>query len=280
MTEATNAGGRVNAPAGAAPVPAPRHAPDGEGPPALETRNLGWHVGGVRIVDDVSLAVAPGEFVAVIGPNGAGKTSLLNLLSGLRRPSAGHVLCNGADITRLAVHKRSHLGIGRSFQSSAVFGSLSVEENVRLAVQSHRGGSLRAWPRRRADAEVARTSAEILEQVGLASRSSSNAKSLSHGDKRKLEIALMLACAPRVLLLDEPMAGVSAEDVPGLVSVIRGVASQDERSVVMVEHHMDVVLDLADRVAVMHHGALLICDRPDVVIADPTVQTAYLGEGL
>jgi branched-chain amino acid transport system ATP-binding protein len=247
---------------------------------AVETRDLCWHIGGVRIVDAVSIAVAPGEFVAVIGPNGAGKTSLLNLLSGLQRATSGTVLLGGADITRLPIHRRARVGIGRSFQASAVFGSLTVLDNVRLAVQAHRGGSLRAWPRRKADTAVAGAAAEILTQVGLEARASSNANALSHGDKRKLEIALMLASEPKLLLLDEPMAGVSAEDVPGLVEVVRGLATDGTRSVVMVEHHMDVVLDLAFRVAVMHHGALLICDRPDVVIADPTVQTAYLGEGL
>ena len=253
--------------------------PAGGVPPLLSTTELSWRVGGAHIVDNVSIDVAPGEFVAVIGPNGAGKTSLLNLLSGVRRPTAGRVLLRGHDITRIAVHKRAHLGIGRSFQSSAVFGSLTVAGNVRLALQAHGGDNLRIWPRPAVDRRLDARTAEILEQVGLATRSTTLSSTLSHGDKRKLELALMLACEPALLLLDEPMAGVSAEDVPGLVAVIRSL-NTGERGVVMVEHHVDVVLDLADRIAVMHHGALLICSDPDTVMADATVQSAYLGEAL
>jgi branched-chain amino acid transport system ATP-binding protein len=258
----------------------------------------------VSIVDGVDLALAEGEFVAVIGPNGAGKTSLFNLVSGLRRPTAGRVLLGGVEVTRLPVHRRARLGLGRTFQSSSVFGSLSVAQNVRLAVQAHRGGSMRAWRRPAADRAVAAEADAILTQVMLEHRRLDLAGTLAHGDKRKLEIALLLAGSPRVLLLDEPMAGVSADDVPALVEVIRSLtaspatpasaaagsagavraagtaADRPVRSVLMVEHHMDVVLDLADRVAVMHHGALLICDTPAAVMADPTVQEAYLGEEL
>ncbi|HEY2671263.1 MAG TPA: ABC transporter ATP-binding protein [Rugosimonospora sp.] len=246
----------------------------------MATEALSWRIGGLSIVDELSLSLAPGEFVAVIGPNGAGKTSLFNLVSGLRRATAGRVLLGGVEVTRLPVHRRARLGLGRTFQSSSVFGSLSVAENVRLAVQAHRGGSLRAWPRRAADRAVAAVADEILAQVLLDARRRDPAGALAHGEKRKLEIALLLAGSPRVLLLDEPMAGVSAGDVPALVEVIRSLTAASGRSVLMVEHHMDVVLDLADRVAVMHHGALLICDTPAAVMADPTVQEAYLGEEL
>jgi branched-chain amino acid transport system ATP-binding protein len=262
-------------------VAAPAGAP-GDGPPApgaLAIEGLSWRVGGVSIVDNVTLSVAPDEFVALIGPNGAGKTSLFNLVSGVRRPSAGRVRLGGTDITRLAPHRRARLGLGRTFQSSSVFGSLSVADNVRLAVQAKRGGSARAW-RSPADRLVAAAADEILTQVGLHARAGAGAASLAHGDKRKLEIALLLAGAPTVLLLDEPMAGVSADEVPALVAVIRGLTGGTGRSILMVEHHMDVVLDLADRVAVMHHGALLACDTPDAVMADATVQQAYLGEEL
>ncbi|HEX6499814.1 MAG TPA: ABC transporter ATP-binding protein [Micromonosporaceae bacterium] len=249
--------------------------------PVLRTEELTWRVGEVSIVDRVSLDLRAGEFVAVIGPNGAGKTSLFNLISGLRAASAGRVLLADEDITSLPPYRRARLGLGRTFQSSSVFGSLTVEENVRLAVQAHLGGSMRIWRRRAVDATVADRARYILDQVFLGTRATALAGTLAHGEKRKLEIALLLAGEPRVLLLDEPMAGVSAEDVPALVEVIRGLGGGDAaRSVLMVEHHMDVVLDLADRVAVMHHGALLICDTPDVVMADAVVQEAYLGEGL
>ena len=230
-------------------------------------------------MDNVDLDLAPGEFLAVIGPNGAGKTSLFNLVSGLRRPTAGTVAVEGRDVTGLSPHRRARLGLGRTFQSSAVFASLTVDENVRLAVQARRGGSMRLFRSARLETEVAAASREVLERVRLSDRLSTVAGSLSHGEKRKLEIALLLAARPRVMLLDEPMAGMSAEEVPALVDVVRGLTG-DGQSVLMVEHHMDVVLDLADRVAVMHHGALLVVDTPDAVMANRTVQEAYLGEDL
>jgi len=246
--------------------------------PALAVDGVSWHAGTVPIINEVTLTVGPGEFVALIGPNGAGKTSLFNVVSGLRRPSAGRVLMGGADVTRLAPHKRARRGLGRTFQTSAVFGSLSVAENVALAVQAARGGSMRPW-RRRSDRQIAAAAREVLDQVGLGEHGRKAAGSLAHGQKRKLEIALLLAAEPRMLLLDEPMAGVSAEDVPALAEVVRGLTAGG-RGVLMVEHHMEVVLDLADRVAVLHHGSLLGCDTPDAVMADATVQRAYLGEAL
>ncbi|MEV1331483.1 ABC transporter ATP-binding protein [Micromonospora costi] len=246
----------------------------------LATRGLTWRIGEVAIVDGVYLDLAPGEFVGVIGPNGAGKTSLFNLITGLRRATEGRVTLDGQDITALPPHRRARLGLGRTFQASSVFGSLSVRENVRLAVQAHRGGSMKLWRRAAADREVAAAADAALDRVGLAHRGTALAGTLAHGEKRKLEIALLLAGEPRVMLLDEPMAGVSAEDVPELVSVIRSLTGDSGRSVLMVEHHMDVILELADRIAVMHHGALLACDTPETVMANPTVQEAYLGESL
>jgi len=245
----------------------------------LRTRGLTWRVGEVAIVDTVDLDLAPGEFLGVIGPNGAGKTSLFNLVSGLRRPTEGTVSLGGEDVTRLAPYQRARRGLGRTFQASSVFGSLTVRENVRLAVQAHRGGSLKLWRRAAADHDVAEAADAALDRVGLGHRGDALAGTLAHGEKRKLEIALLLAGEPSVMLLDEPMAGVSAEDVPELVGVIRALVTTD-RAVLMVEHHMDVVLDLADRIAVMHHGALLACDVPEKVMADRTVQEAYLGEEL
>ena len=249
----------------------------------LRTQGLTWRVGEVAIVDGVDIALAPGEFLGVIGPNGAGKTSLFNLVSGLRRPTAGTVWLGGDDVTALPPYRRARRGLGRTFQSSSVFGSLSVRENVRLAVQAHQGGSLALWRRASSFAGVASAADHALDTVGLGARADVLAGTLAHGEKRKLEIALLLAGEPTVLLLDEPMAGVSAEDVPELVAVIRGLtrgAGATGRSVLMVEHHMDVILELADRIAVMHHGALLACDTPEAVMAHRGVQEAYLGEGL
>ncbi|MER7893537.1 ABC transporter ATP-binding protein [Micromonospora sp. NPDC094482] len=246
----------------------------------LATRGLTWRIGEVPIVDTVYLDLAPGEFLGVIGPNGAGKTSLFNLITGLRRATEGRITLDGQDITTLPPHRRARLGLGRTFQASSVFGSLTVRENVRLAVQAHRGGSMKLWRRAAADREVAAAADAALDRVGLAHRGTALAGTLAHGEKRKLEIALLLAGEPRVMLLDEPMAGVSAEDVPELVAVIRSLTGDSGRSVLMVEHHMDVILELADRIAVMHHGALLACDTPETVMANPTVQEAYLGESL
>jgi len=246
----------------------------------LATRGLTWRIGEVAIVDSVYLDLAPGEFLGVIGPNGAGKTSLFNLITGLRRPTEGTILLDGKDVTALPPHRRARLGLGRTFQASSVFGSLTVRENVRLAVQAHRGGSMKLWRRAAADREVAAAADAALDRVGLAHRGTALAGTLAHGEKRKLEIALLLAGEPRVMLLDEPMAGVSAEDVPELVAVIKSLTGDSGRSVLMVEHHMDVILELADRIAVMHHGALLACDTPDTVMANVTVQEAYLGEAL
>jgi branched-chain amino acid transport system ATP-binding protein len=245
----------------------------------LATRGLTWRIGEVAIVDAVDLDLAPGEFLGVIGPNGAGKTSLFNLITGLRPPTDGRILLDSEDITGLPPHRRARLGLGRTFQSSSVFGSLTVRENVRLAVQAHRGGSMKLWRRAAADREVATAADAVLDRVDLAHRGTALAGTLAHGEKRKLEIALLLAGEPRVMLLDEPMAGVSAEDVPELVAVIKSLTGEG-RSVLMVEHHMDVILELADRIAVMHHGALLACDTPETVMANPTVQEAYLGEAL
>ncbi|MBX7265130.1 ABC transporter ATP-binding protein [Micromonospora sp. Llam7] len=246
----------------------------------LATRGLTWRIGEVAIVDSVYLDLAPGEFLGVIGPNGAGKTSLFNLITGLRRPTEGRVTLDGQDISTLPPYQRARLGLGRTFQASSVFGSLTVRENVRLAVQAHRGGSMKLWRRAAADREVAAAADAALDRVGLAHRGDALAGTLAHGEKRKLEIALLLAGEPRVMLLDEPMAGVSAEDVPELVQVIRSLTGDSGRAVLMVEHHMDVILELADRIAVMHHGALLACDTPETVMANPTVQEAYLGESL
>ena len=246
---------------------------------ALQVDHVSWRIGAVPIVDDVTLEVRPGEFVALIGPNGAGKTSLFNLVSGLRRPTSGRVTLAGTDVTRAKPHQRARLGLGRTFQTSAVFGSLSVLENVTLAVRAREGGATRPW-RSRSDRAVTSSARRVLAEVGLEERADRPASSLAHGEKRKLEIALVLAGSPAVLLLDEPMAGVSAEDVPALVKVVKALTADSGRSVLMVEHHMDVVLELADRVAVLHHGALLAVGTPAEVMADATVQEAYLGEEL
>jgi branched-chain amino acid transport system ATP-binding protein len=248
--------------------------------PILATRDLGLDIGGATIVADVSLEVAEGELVGIIGPNGAGKTTLFNLLSGTIRPTSGRVELDGEDVTRDPPHRRTQAGLGRSFQVSSVFPLLPVGENVRLAAEARIGGSLSILRRAARFAPALERASAALERVGLAERALWPAGMLSHGDKRKLEIAMLLAGDPRVILLDEPMAGVSVEDVDGLVEVIRSVHREEGRTVLMVEHRMEVVVGLAERIAVMHHGSLLAFDTPERVMADETVQTAYLGEPL
>ena len=248
--------------------------------PILATRDLGLDIGGARIVADVSLEVRAGELVGIIGPNGAGKTTLFNLLSGTVRPTTGSVELDGKDVTRDPPHRRTQAGLGRSFQVSSVFPLLSVGENVRLAAEAKLGGTLNVVRRAARYRPALERAGDALGKVGLASRTAWPAGMLSHGDKRKLELAMLLAGDPRVILLDEPMAGVSVEDVEGLVEVIRSVHSDEGRTVLLVEHRMEVVIGLAERIAVMHHGALLAFDTPDRVMADETVQTAYLGEPL
>lgn len=246
--------------------------------PVLALERISLQFGGARIIDDVSLAVPEGEMLGVIGPNGAGKTTLFNLVSGVYRPTAGRILLDGRDVTSVAVDARARAGLGRSFQTSNLFAGLSARENVRLAAQAALGGSLSPFRGPRRDDAADRVARERLGQVGLDRHAETLAGGLSHGDKRKLEIAMLLAGDPRVILLDEPMAGVGSGDVPGLVELIRQVHREHGRTVLMVEHHMEVVLGLVDRVAVMHHGSLLAIDTPEAVMADPTVQSAYLGE--
>jgi branched-chain amino acid transport system ATP-binding protein len=246
--------------------------------PVLDIEHLSLQIGGARILEDVTLQVAEGEMLGVIGPNGAGKTTLFNLVSGVIFPTSGTVRLSGRDVTREQIHSRAQAGLGRTFQTSSLFNGLSALENVRLAAQVGLGGSLSLvrFPHR--GDRASSIAMERLEEVGLVHHARTNAGVLSHGEKRKLEIAMLLSTNPRVILLDEPMAGVASGDVPGLVEVIRGLHQGSGRTVLMVEHHIDVVLGLVDRVAVMHHGQLLAHDTPEAVMANPAVQGAYLGD--
>jgi len=244
----------------------------------IEATGIGWRVGGVHILENVTLSVGAGELLGIIGPNGAGKSSLVNILSGMQRPSTGTVSLGGRDVTRRSATKRARMGLARSFQTSALFDGLSAVENVRLALQASRGGSLNPLRGARSATDRHRV-ASLLERVSMPGKGSVPARGLSHGDRRKLELAMALASEPKVLLLDEPMAGVSAEDVEGLATII-GEVRNSGVAVAMVEHHMHVVLGLADRVAVLHHGQLLAAGTATDVTGDERVQQAYLGEAL
>jgi len=247
--------------------------------PILATRDLGLDIGGATIVAGVGLEVREGELLAVIGPNGAGKTTLFNLVSGLLKPTAGRVELLGTDVTGHSPFRRARAGLGRTFQVSNVFPLLSVRENARLAAEAALGGSMRIWRRAARFAEAIERADWALGRVGLGGRGVVTAGLLSHGDKRKLELAMVLAGDAKVILLDEPMAGVSMEDVPELVELIRSVHAEG-KTVLMVEHHMEVVTGLAQRIAVLHHGNLLAVDTPEAIMQDETVRQAYLGEPL
>lgn len=245
--------------------------------PVLRVEKLGFRVGGAVIVDDVSLAVSEGEFVSIIGPNGAGKTSLFNLLSGLNVATSGSIELLGRDITHETPHRRALLGLGRTFQTSNVFNQLTALENVRLGVRAREGGSLKPWHRADRDAETLAAAGRSLAAVGLSESATLAARQLPHGAKRRLELAILLGGGFQVLLLDEPTSGLSVEHVPEMVDVIRRLHRDEGRTILMVEHRMDLVIGLSDRIAVMHQGKLLKVDSPEAVMADPRVQQAYLG---
>jgi branched-chain amino acid transport system ATP-binding protein len=246
---------------------------------ALHARDLGFRVGGADILSDIDLEIEEGSFLGIIGPNGAGKTTFLNLMSGLLKPTSGAIELFGRDLARVSSSGRARLGIGRTFQTSSLFNSLSVLENVRLSAQARLGGNLKLWRRPHRGDEATTAAESALEEVGLSKAAHQFTGALSHGDKRKLELAILLAAQARVLLLDEPMAGVNTEDVPMLTALI-GRLHSEGRTVLMVEHHMAVVVGLAQKVAVLDFGRLLACGEPDDVMANESVQAAYLGEPL
>ncbi len=248
----------------------------------LETRDLTIRFGGHVAVDHVSCAFAPGTLTAIVGPNGAGKTTYFNLISGQLPASEGQVLLDGQDITRLPAPLRTHRGLGRAFQLTQLFPNLTVQENVRLAVQAResgrRGGGgldlFSIWLDRKAWIDEAR---QILQSVRLDDKRDAHAAGLPHGDQRKLEVALLIALDPKVFMFDEPTAGMSVDEVPVILDLIRELKARRDRLILLVEHKMDVVSELADRIIVLHNGALVADGEPAAVIASPVVQQAYLG---
>jgi branched-chain amino acid transport system ATP-binding protein len=230
--------------------------------------------------DGITLDVSHNETLGIIGPNGAGKTSFFNLLSGIRKPSRGQIFVNSTEVTNLEPHERAKAGIARTFQTSSVFINLTCLENVRIAAQAATGKSMNLTKNAYKFPEVLEVAHDCLAKVGLSARAMQRAGSLSHGDKRRLEIAIVLASKSDIVLLDEPMAGMSVENVPELVEIIRSLATVHKKTVLIVEHHMEVILGLADRIAVLNYGELLVCDTPSNVINNPDVQSAYIGEAL
>jgi branched-chain amino acid transport system ATP-binding protein len=247
--------------------------------PIIQTEDLTIRFGGHVAVDRVCLRVLPNSFKSIIGPNGAGKTTLFNLISGQYRPTGGKVFLKDRDITPLPPDARTKLGIGRSFQLTNLFLSLSVLENVRLAVQSQRGRGFNFWRNHRHFPEFEDRAYELLEKVLLGPKWNSPAGSLTHGEQRKLEVAILLALEPEVLLLDEPTAGMPLEEVPSILEILKGIRDQRNKTILLVEHKMDVLMALSDSIAVLHEGRLIADDSPEVVSRNPRVQEAYFGGG-
>jgi len=245
--------------------------------PVLETHDLTIRFGGHVAVDRVSCAFRPGTLTAIVGPNGAGKTTYFNLISGQLKASAGRVSLFGEDIGALSAPQRTKRGIGRAFQLTNLFPRLSVLENVRLAVQARAGVGKDLFSMWGSHVELVEKAEHCLHRVALADRRDVIAATLPHGDQRKLEVAILLALEPDVFMFDEPTAGMSVDEVPVILRLIEHIKAQGDKTVLLVEHKMDVVRSLADRIIVLHQGQLVADGEPAAVIASPIVQEAYLG---
>jgi branched-chain amino acid transport system ATP-binding protein len=242
----------------------------------LLINDLHKNFGGLIVTDGVTLNIGQGELHAVIGPNGAGKTTLINQISGLVAPTAGTINFNGVDITGMPADQRAALGLARSFQITSVLPGFSVLENVALAVQAHSGTSYRFFGRADRDQAINEAANSALAEVGLAERGQIVAAHLSHGEKRALELAIALAMGPKLLLLDEPMAGAGREESERIIDVLRQLKGRF--AMLLVEHDMNAVFALADRISVLTYGRILASGAPDAVRTDPQVVAAYLGE--
>ena len=243
----------------------------------LETQDLTVRFGGHVAVNAVSCAFAPGTLTAIVGPNGAGKTTYFNLISGQIKATAGRVILDGQDLTPLAAPQRTRAGLGRAFQLTNLFPQLSVLENVRLAVQAKAGAGLdffRIWSDRR---DLLQKAEAVLETVALADKRDATVASLPHGDQRKLEVGILMALEPQIFMFDEPTAGMSVDEVPVILNLIRTLKADKSKTILLVEHKMDVVRELSDRIIVLHNGELVADGEPEAVIASPVVQQAYLG---
>ncbi len=244
--------------------------------PLLQIEDLTKRFGGVVASDQISLDMPPGELHAIIGPNGAGKTTLIGELTGETAPDAGRIRFDGADITALPVHRRSQLGLARSFQITSLFLDFTALDNVALAVQAHAGHSFRFWRNARRDPQLTEPARAALQRVGLAERADILVANLSHGEHRQLEIAMALATGPRMLLLDEPMAGMGPDESARMVRMLREL--KRELTILLIEHDMEAVFALADRITVLVYGRVIASGKPEVIRANPEVREAYLGE--
>jgi branched-chain amino acid transport system ATP-binding protein len=243
----------------------------------LETVAVTKSFGGLAANQGVSLKVPARTLRTVIGPNGAGKTTLFNLISGIHRPTSGRIYFKGEEITGLPPHEIARRGIGRSFQLTNLFPDLSALENVRLAAQARGRHSWQLWRRSESLSEYREKAEQALETVAMLDRAHVPARDLAHGEKRKLEIAMLLAMDPELLLLDEPTAGMSREEVPGIIAAIERIRAEGRRTILMVEHKMDIVLGISDAITVLAQGAVIAEGTPAEITANEAVQAAYLG---
>jgi branched-chain amino acid transport system ATP-binding protein len=242
----------------------------------LSVTGLVKRFGGLAATDGVELDVREGELHAVIGPNGAGKTTLINQLSGELRPDAGTIAYEGRDITALPVHARALAGISRSYQITSVFPEFTVLENVMLAAQAHAGHSFRFWRPAAGEGQLVAAAHGALEQVGLQPRAATPGAALAHGERRQLEIAMTLATKPKLLLLDEPMAGMGHHESTAMIALLSSLKRR--YAIVLVEHDMDAVFALADRISVLVYGRVIATGDPKGIRANPEVREAYLGD--
>ncbi|MES2048343.1 MAG: ABC transporter ATP-binding protein [Pseudomonadota bacterium] len=245
--------------------------------PSLSTHDLTIRFGGHVAVNQVTADFYPGTLTVIVGPNGAGKTTYFNLMSGQLPATSGSVTLFGADITSQSAAKRTQLGIGRAFQLTNLFPNLSVIENVRLAVQSRAGIGMNLFALCSEHTELLERAEYYLQRVALFERRDAKVSVLSHGDKRKLEVAILLALEPEIMMFDEPTAGMSVDEVPVVLELIQQVKAERNKTVLLVEHKMDVVRSLADRIIVLHNGTLVADGNPGEVMASAIVQEAYLG---
>lgn len=248
--------------------------------PLIMTEDLTVRFGGNVAVNRVSLQVEPFSLKSIIGPNGAGKTTLFNLISGQYKPTGGKVIFKGEDITPLGPADRTRRGIGRSFQLTNIFPNLSVLENVRLALQSRNEVGMVFWRNYRSYTELEDQAYELLKQVLLDDRWALIARSLTHGEQRKLEMAILLGLDPEVLLLDEPTAGMSLEEVPAILEVIQQIKASGKHTILLVEHKFDMIMAVSDSIAVLKEGRLICDDTPEAVSCNEEVLEAYLGGGV
>jgi branched-chain amino acid transport system ATP-binding protein len=246
----------------------------------VETKDLTVRFGGNVAVNRVNLQVEEFSLKSIIGPNGAGKTTLFNLLSGQYKPTSGRVLFKGRDVTEVDPTRRTKLGIGRSFQLTNIFPTLTVLENVRLALQAKAGVGINFWRHYLDYPELEDQAYEFLSKVLLADRWDAVASTLTHGEQRKLEIAILLALDPQLLLLDEPTAGMSLEEVPAILELIQAIKAARKRTILLVEHKFDMIMTVSDSIAVLKEGQLICDDTPEAVSCNADVLEAYLGGGV